>query len=134
MCGTASVPPQGAASSDTRRRPPAHPLPCCLAASLPRSPPGVRSQETWESELATADQNKAILYLLKFLEERYTCIVTNPINAKSKHAFYERLHFEELIPGKRALAVLTRHRARASLKSYRVMLDAMDQKNTAQLR
>ena len=64
----------------------------------------------------------AIMYLLKFLGGRYECIVTNPVNEASRKGFYARHHFQELIPGKRDVAVLTRRQAHASLDSYYGML------------
>jgi len=65
--------------------------------------------------------NLIFLYLLKYLKSK-TCILNNPTTAHSIGVFFTRYEFEELLPGKKELAILYPSVAYSKRESYYTML------------
>lgn len=59
--------------------------------------------------------NAMLLYLLKYLGGAKTCIMANPTSERSRGVFYEKHAYEQFVPGKNAIAILTRAQAHKKL-------------------
>ena len=68
-----------------------------------------------------------LLTMLKTIGGARTCIMANPTNAASRSLMYERHGYEELLPGKPQLAVLTRSAAYAHRQAYLDLLPGYEQ-------
>lgn len=65
--------------------------------------------------------NLIFLYMLKFLVSK-TCILNNPTTSHTRGVFFNRYGFEDFLPGRQELAILTPSEAYRMRDSYYTML------------